>query len=166
MKTGKTTLPGEEWRDLYGYEDTYEISSFGRIWRKPGTPKCRYGRELTTTPNVNNGILEVKLSRDGKGKTHHVHRLVYASFVGLAGVEWLLPKDGNWGNVRLDNLLPTTHSEYLEGVAPFGEGKLSPEDKSAILQAKGGDAYAIAKQYGISWSWVYQIWREDSGESK
>lgn len=62
----------EEFRDVPGYEGTYEVSNWGRVRRngkilKPGKDTC--------------GYLLVVLSKNGVRKTVSVHRLVASAFL-------------------------------------------------------------------------------------
>lgn len=64
----------EEFRDVVGYEDLYEVSNEGRIRNK------NTGRILK--PNkIHNGYLQVSLCKDGERKPALVHRLVAQAFL-------------------------------------------------------------------------------------
>ena len=119
--TDHADLIAEEWRSVVGYEGYYEVSNLGHVrsvdrlveWN--GTKKLIKGSTMRGTPKVGSGYRQVKLSKDGKGKTLVVHRLVLEAFVGpcppgAEGLHWDDDKENNalsnlrWGT-RRENLL-------------------------------------------------------------
>jgi hypothetical protein len=96
--------PGEEWRDVVGYEGIYQVSSLGRIKRilvSSGTP----GGLLT--PKYQNGYPCVHLCGNGNGRgLYYVHRLVARAFLGEAprGKPEVNHIDGNRADSSLHNL--------------------------------------------------------------
>ena len=68
----------EEWRDIKGYEGKYMVSNLGRVkslnYNRTGKEKIMKGGK------EGQGYLQVTLSKDGKGKNYHVHRLVAQAF--------------------------------------------------------------------------------------
>jgi hypothetical protein len=105
------TLPGEEWRDVVGYEDRYAISSFGRIVTKAApflqgniycTPRPKLRKPRITTY----GYSSIDLT-DGKKntKTFLVHRLVAFAFIpNPDNYPFINHKDENPLNNSVDNL--------------------------------------------------------------
>jgi hypothetical protein len=74
MRGLDTTI--ETWKAILGYEGLYEVSDLGRVrsLRRPG---------LILRPAINpRGYAHVGLSRDTKGTTFNVHRLVSEAFLG------------------------------------------------------------------------------------
>jgi hypothetical protein len=71
----------ETWLPIDGYPD-YEISDHGRV-RRTTSRTCAKAGTILRTP-LRTGYPCVDLCRDGKKKTHHVHRLVAAVFIGPA----------------------------------------------------------------------------------
>lgn len=73
----------EEWRDIPGYEDMYQVSDLGRVRsldrvvKHPIADNTLKGKVLKQVPNPA-GYLKVNLC----GKTYEVARLVMLSFVG------------------------------------------------------------------------------------
>ena len=67
----------EEWKDIAGYEGKYQVSNLGRV---KSFYKNKYGkiRKLKTDKY---GYKRINLSKDGKGKTYLVHRLVAEVFI-------------------------------------------------------------------------------------
>ncbi|WP_436945636.1 NUMOD4 domain-containing protein [Staphylococcus xylosus] len=87
----------EEWKQIKGYEDLYEISNSGRVWT------CRSKRIMK--PGVDNyGYRYVHLC-DGKSKSYKVHRLVALHFIPLVeGKEIVNHIDENRKNNCFSNL--------------------------------------------------------------
>ena len=69
----------EKWKDVKGYEGLYLINENGEVIsvRRQGAP----GGKVKATTNQD-GYLRVKLNKDGRGRRHMAHRLVYETFVG------------------------------------------------------------------------------------
>lgn len=68
----------EEWRFIPGYEGIYMVSNIGRVksmnYRKSGK------EGILKLSKDKDGYLQVTLHKDGKSKTHIIHRLVYDAF--------------------------------------------------------------------------------------
>lgn len=65
----------EQWKDILGYEGTYQISSLGRI-------KSFLKRKSFLKPNITKkGYVRVSLTRNGIPHRVYVHRLVGQAFV-------------------------------------------------------------------------------------
>lgn len=68
----------EEWREIEGYEGLYQVSSYGNI-RRNG---------VVIKPLLRpNGYYQVSLCKNGKRKSHKIHRLVAKAFPEICG-EW------------------------------------------------------------------------------
>lgn len=104
-------LPGEEWRPLPGWENAYEVSNLGRVYRRKESGFPRSGRILRAH-RLPTGYLTVNLWRDKHKEAVTVHRLMMWAFVGpqAAGVV-VRHLDGNPANNVLDNLKYGTPSE-------------------------------------------------------
>lgn len=66
----------EEWRDVVGYEENYQVSSLGQVRSKPR--QKRPGRILKQNEQT---YKCVSLSQNNIIKTHTVHRLVALAFI-------------------------------------------------------------------------------------
>lgn len=76
----KPTAIVEEWKDVVGYEGLYKVSNLGRVksLKKNGVAHDKLLRAFDLRGL---GYMSVRLSKDNKGKTHKVHRLVAQAFI-------------------------------------------------------------------------------------
>lgn len=95
-------MNNEIWKDLYGYEGLYQISSLGNI--RAVKRKGSHGGDIR--PGIRkDGYLQVSLHKDGRARTLLVHRLVALTFLPLVeGKCQVNHKDGNRKNNSLQNL--------------------------------------------------------------
>lgn len=110
------------WKDIKGYEGLYQVSDDGKVRRifKDGTTKELKNRE---------GLYyTVSLSKDGKKKSHSVHRLVAEAFIEVPTNHLEVNhKDGNKLNNNVENLEWVTqeqnriHAIEKLGKHPFGK---------------------------------------------
>ena len=112
----------EEWRPVIGFEDSYEVSSFGNIRSieriverannqgdilKKSQPIKQY-----VTPK---GYLRLQLSQKGKQKNLMCHRIVAEAFIDNPDQKpQINHKDGDKKNNRVTNLEWVTGSENLQ----------------------------------------------------
>ena len=102
----------EIWKDVVGYEGLYQVSNDGRVRRlrfTNGSNELEKVRECKQTLNTW-GHMTVNLSKNGKGSTKRVHRLVANAFLGESNLQ-IDHIDGNKQNNRLDNLEYVTPKE-------------------------------------------------------
>lgn len=71
----------EEWRPIVGYETFYSVSDQGRILRNRRSNRWPAGRVFRPCAG-RGGYLSVHLFKGTKMKTHTVHSLVAAAFIG------------------------------------------------------------------------------------
>ena len=107
----------EMWKAVKGYEGLYEVSDNGEIRSldhevlNNGTSVLVKG-VLKRTRMKDNGYMIVDLWKDGKGKTHHVHRLVAQAFIdNPENKQTVNHIDGNKKNNNVNNLEWLTPSE-------------------------------------------------------
>lgn len=148
-------MPEEEWRPVVGYERLYDVSSLGRVYRKPRTPKCRHGRFLKPRGRkTRKAYLGVSLSRNGVVRTRDVHLLVLEAFVGPRPMDHEGDhKNRDTHDNRAENLqwVPATMNR-LRG-EENGTAKLSRADVENIRlrYAAGGVTTAeLANDFNVS----------------
>ena len=112
----------EQWRNIIGYEDSYEVSSHGSVRTKEGKTTVRSdGVERTWKQRVlkqktdKNGYKRVSLWLNGKEKTRLVHRLVAEAFIeNQSNLPLINHKDTNPSNNEYTNLEWCDHIHNLE----------------------------------------------------
>ena len=92
----------EIWRDIKDYEGLYQISNLGNV--KSLYRKCsKNGNRSIGTDNK--GYKRLYLNKNGKRKSHRVHRLVASAFIpNDKNFPQVNHKDENKENNRVDNL--------------------------------------------------------------
>lgn len=115
----------ELWRDIPDYKGFYQVSTFGKVksltrfnWMEVNNCYRKLtGKELKFSYD-NKDYFVVNLSKNGKYKTLHVHKLVAMAFLGHVpnGNKGLVIDhiDNNPRNNRLDNIQLITNSENLK----------------------------------------------------
>ena len=111
----------EIWKDIEGYEGLYQVSNLGRVKslkRETWGHNKYYKEERILVQNVrnycNHSHYGVNLAKDGKYKTHRVHRLVAQAFIpnpeNKPEIDHI---DTNPLNNRVDNLRWVTRKENM-----------------------------------------------------
>lgn len=165
----------ENWKSVPGYENYYKVSDQGRVMsmartitKKDGTTQSYDDRVLAPWTHKS-GHLYVSLHK-GKGKkSHQVHRLVLAAFIGSCpdGME-VCHADGVASNNNLANLRYGTRKEnvadavssgsMLRGSAN-GHAKLTETDIPRIfaLYAAGETQKQIAARFGVGFGAIQKV---------
>ena len=107
-------IPGEEWRDIPGFEGIYAVSNLGRVkslerdseYYVKGQKRVRhYGESLMKQYEDQDGYLQCHLQDHGREVYCNVHRYVAQAFIsnpnGLPEVNHI---DGDKHNNKLENL--------------------------------------------------------------
>lgn len=106
----------ERWADIPGYEGMYQVSDLGNVRSldRVSTHSIRGAIKLhgkVLKGGLCKGYPMVALCKDGKSKTHKVHRLVAAAFVpNPEGLPEVNHRDGCKSNNAARNLEWCTHS--------------------------------------------------------
>jgi len=88
----------ENWKDIKGYEGSYQVSDIGRV------KSIKFNKEkMLSKTKLSNGYLRVSLSKDGKSKTKTIHSLVAESFLNHKSNMYIVVDHIN--NVKIDNNL-------------------------------------------------------------
>lgn len=94
----------EQWKDIEGYNGLYQVSNTGKVislnWKRTGQIK-----EMCLKSH-NKGYQQIELvDKNGKKKTHLVHRLVATAFIeNPNGLPMINHKDENKLNNNVENL--------------------------------------------------------------
>lgn len=119
----ENTLPGEEWRDVIGYEGYYKVSSLGRVMSLPLTmgmkttgkyhsdcPSRKLGRILKPSgmgkpDKYGDSRYQVGLCKNNKSKSRLVNRLVAEAFIpNPNNLEEVNHKNKDFTDNRVENL--------------------------------------------------------------
>lgn len=124
----------EVWKNVSGYEKTYEVSNMGRVRNKNG-------KELRLSLTAF-GYTKINLSEKGKYKTFRVHRLVAQAFIeNPLNKPCINHIDCDRANNNLENLEWATHLENTRYALRLGrkqyKGKLKRNDVEFIRFLKG-----------------------------
>lgn len=96
----------EEWKKVIGWNDSYEVSSYGNIRRIAPGPGTRLGQNLTAILHKG-GYLVVTLSYNNKRINYLIHKLVVEAFITqreLFSEENVHHKNGDKTDNRINNL--------------------------------------------------------------
>lgn len=99
----------EEWRDVVGYKNRYQVSNLGKVRSMPIQSKTNYFKgDVLKTSIDSNGYINVSLSR----KTYKVHRLVAEAFIeNPNNYPCVNHIDEDKTNNRIDNLEWCTYKQ-------------------------------------------------------
>lgn len=168
----------EEWREIkfddkISENEKFKISNYGRIIN------CKGDTEFLVTESFINGYqnLPLRQKRNGKSTSRYVHKLVAEHFLEKGDGIFVIHKDYDKTNNRVDNLKWATKREkeihqfsnpkYLEGPRRVTNSKLT-EGRVRLIKRKINDPNRrtrlkmIAKQFGIS---EMQLHRIKTGEN-
>lgn len=99
---------------MVGHERLYQVSERGLVWS--------LRRRLVLKPFPSNaGYLHIALHKDGRQRTHYIHKMVARAFHGECpeGLE-VLHKDGNRQDNSKGNLRYGTHAENVQDSVRHG----------------------------------------------
>lgn len=165
----------EVWRKIVGYEESYEVSSHGRI------KSLRYNRtkypKIMSLVRGKNGYIQISLRKDKLPKKFYVHRLVAITFIkNIKKLKCVNHLNGVKNDNRVENLEWCTHSEnnthsYRElnkkGSYTGKFGKYNIKSKKVLQKTKNGklvkiwDSFAdIQRQTGYNQSSIIRVCRK------
>lgn len=110
----------EIWKDIKDYEGLYQVSNLGRVRSIPRRGTCKTLHILKPGKNHKN-YLQVRLTKNSKGKTFVIHRLVAKSFIlNPNDYPQVNHIDGNKLNNCVDNLEWCTNEYNMKEACRLG----------------------------------------------
>ena len=162
-----------EWKDVVGFEGSYQVSDHGRVRSLARRVRVRNGglrlspRKIKTLTKNRGGYWTVRLSVQGRSFLFLVHRLVLRAFVGRCPEGYVVD---HLNSVRHDNRLENLRYLTVEknsaqgGIKTRGEkhgsSKLTRRDVLEI-RASSDLQRVIAVRYKIDQSWVSRIRKKE-----
>ena len=164
----------EIWAQIDGYEGFYEVSSFGRVRSVERVVRHRHGLATMKSRVLKQSISKagyayVCLSKECRGKSCLVHRLVARAFLPACDKPEVNHKDFNKSNNCVDNLEWASRSEnhihamsagrFDAEINPSARRKLTPEKVRDIRQLRltGVSVKDIASKYNLHTDTVYGV---------
>ena len=140
----------EQWKDISGYENKYQVSNFGRVKSLP--QKHSKKENILKNSVTHYGYLRVNL---GRFNTRLVHKLVAEHFIDNPfNKKWVNHKDGVKANPHVDNLewcTPKENSEhaYRTGLNTIQYQNLKQPFKP-VINLESGVFFDTMKQAAIA----------------
>ena len=129
-------LPGEEWKDIEGYNGDYQVSTFGRV------KSFKKGKTMILKPQLRVDYLGVAISIDGKQKQRRVHVLVAQAFIpNPDNKPEVNHDDGHKFNCHVSNLYWATSSENMQHAVRTGLKKSGVENPTAKIKDEADIIY-------------------------
>lgn len=135
----------ETWKDIKGYENYYQVSSFGRVRSvdrfvegKPGVTRLRKS-QIISLKKSNTGYFSVGLCKDKIKKYFTVHRLVAEAFISNEKEKLTVNHiDGVKDNNNVSNLEWATHSEQMSHAL-----------KKNLINVRGNEIYSPSFKFRV-----------------
>jgi hypothetical protein len=156
----------ENWIDVLGLEDYYQISNLGNVKSKERIGIANYGKRTygggLVKPFISTvGYPAVNLTYKGYRKQFHIHKLVLEAFIGKApiGMEGC-HNNGIKTDCRLENLRWDTRKNNHKDQEIHGTrarvGKKINQELANEIKDLNEKVCQISKKYNLS---VTQVWR-------
>jgi hypothetical protein len=163
----------EEWKDIEGFENLYQVSNFGNVKSlqhytiKSNGVIQNFKERILQPGNMTSGYCFVGLTRNKKCKNFAVHRLVAKAFIpNPNNFSDINHKDGNKKNNHVENLEWTTRSKNLKHAVNNGLVKnqckicrkvIVKRDEKTVLFETMKDCCAF---FGFKKGWLHNLIRK------
>ena len=161
----------EIWKPVKGYEEYYEISSYGRLKRLArtwvsgihGNAKNRRKETITQGNKNNYGYMSFDLCKDGKSKKTKIHRLVAQHHLPNPNNHKVVNHiDGDKSNNHVSNLEWCSHKTNNEHayINKLRKPKLTNEEVIKIRRLYAEGKYSmrkLAEMHGVEYRSVWCI---------
>ena len=158
----------EIWKDIPNYENTYQVSSFGRIKRLQGFTSRLHKGKIVNQP-INEKILamrgtvypQVSLCKNGECKTHYNHHLVAECFLEDKPkdipVVQICHNDGNrfnphYKNLRYDSPTGNAKDRHTHGTHAIGESNPVSKYSEELIANVKHDLLTM-RQFKVAEEW-------------
>lgn len=121
-----TKSANERWRDVPGWEGLYQVSDLGRvkslarIISRPPKGDLPLRERILRYGTNKRGYRQVALSRNCKGTSIFIHKLVAAAFLGEANGREVNHISADKSDNTLSNLEYLTHDENIRHASSLG----------------------------------------------
>ena len=151
----------EIWKDIRGYEGSYQASNLGRIRSLDRLINYKNGKKvfykgIILTPEINNGgYFEIQLSTNTKYKHYKVHRLIAETFISNPNnLPIINHKDHNKLNNNINNLEWCTrkyNNNYEPKKTKFPKSvKINQYDKNMNFIKTYNSLAEVSKEFNVS----------------
>lgn len=125
----------EIWKDIKGFEDSFMISSYGRIRNL-----SKRGSFLMKLSGASGGYSKATLCKSNKSRTVLIHRLVAEAFLPNPENKYCVNhKDGNKTNNNVDNLEWVSMSENMKHA--YSIGLIKNANKIRVRDRNSGEIF-------------------------
>lgn len=108
MIEGIENLPGEEWKDVPGYEGLYRVSNMGRVLN------MRTNKLLKPQfPKGTRNITVIRLAKENNVQNINIFTLIYKVFISdVTFSDYIVPANGDFTDIRVSNLKRISRSSH------------------------------------------------------
>ena len=166
-------LEGEIWRDVVGWEQSYEVSNLGRIKTKArirngkgGTPS-QISAKIKETYYDEDGYERVSLYQDNKSKLMGVHRIVAQAFIpNPKGLPQVNHKNGDKADNKAENLEWADNTYNIQHSIELG--LRDPSKRYVVTRLSDGKQYnsvsELHKEIGGSYNGTARLFKLSEGQ--
>lgn len=138
----------EVWKDVFGYEGLYQVSSFGRVksLERIDSNNHRWPERILKGIRTPKGYLQVKLCKRGEVKSVSVHRLVATAFIEKPNPKYNIINhlDCDGTNNEVSNLEWTDYKGNMQYASKLGRMKYNPSNLKKAQESHNTAVIAIS----------------------